>query len=61
VRERVVALPFPAFAARFPATGGGAVPFHRIAYFKQAGAVVWWVPAGAGAGGFGRSARGRVA
>ncbi|GBF92172.1 hypothetical protein Rsub_05254 [Raphidocelis subcapitata] len=40
VHDRVVELPYAEFAARF----GGAVPFHRIAFFRQRGAVVWESP-----------------
>ena len=35
-----VELPYADFATRF----GGAVPFHRIAFFRQRGAVVWESP-----------------
>ena len=41
-----VEMPYEAFAARF----GEGVPFHRIACFKQNGAVVWCARGGGGGG-----------
>jgi hypothetical protein len=41
VHSSVVELPFAEFMAKFPEGGGEEVPFHRIAWFKQSGMLVW--------------------
>jgi hypothetical protein len=42
LQEHLVELSQGEVAARWPA---GDIPFHRIAFFKQAGAIIWWVAA----------------
>lgn len=37
----LVELPFGEFVSRYEGSADGGIPFHRIAWFRQAGAVVW--------------------
>lgn len=41
VHDQVHDIPYPEFIARYPDEGDTPIPFHRIAYFKLHGSIVW--------------------